>query len=398
MSQLNAFETCLNLIRQNAIKKNSEMCPLDACLGRKLAEPVIAKISRPPVAVSAMDGYAVRLDDVASEGAKLDIIGAAPAGSPFHGTVKAGQAVRIFTGGEMPTGANHVVPQELTTSADQNVTINKAYTRAAHVRAAGIDFQEGAALIPSGTWLGSAELAIAAAANYGALRVYEPVTIALLSNGNELKPPGSTLEAGEVISSNPSALSALIQKWGAQASNLGIASDSIEAIQSHIRRAEDADIIVPIGGASVGDHDHMRAAFAELGYENIFQKVAIKPGKPTWFAKKGSQYVLGLPGNPASALVCAHLFLPSLIDADYKQKQHRASLTSPMKSNGSRINFLRAVASLTPDGVLQVAPAPSQDSSLLSPFLSANCLIRQPVDSPELAAGTLVDILMIGEL
>ena len=222
MSQLNAFETCLNLIRQNAIKKNSEMCPLDACLGRKLAEPVIAKISRPPVAVSAMDGYAVRLDDVASEGAKLDIIGAAPAGSPFHGTVKAGQAVRIFTGGEMPTGANHVVPQELTTSADQNVTINKAYTRAAHVRAAGIDFQEGAALIPSGTWLGSAELAIAAAANYGALRVYEPVTIALLSNGNELKPPGSTLEAGEVISSNPSALSALIQKWGAQASSLGI--------------------------------------------------------------------------------------------------------------------------------------------------------------------------------
>lgn len=398
MSTLTPFETSLSIIRQHSPPKRTETIALTECLGRTLAEPIIAKVSRPPAAVSAMDGYAVRLQDVTTETSSLNLIGESPAGTPFKSKLRENETVRIFTGGELPPGADHVVPQELTSKDADRITINNAYSQAAHVRAKGVDFLQGAQLIAPGTRLGAAELAIAAAANYGTLQVYKPLTVALLSNGNELKPPGSELCPGEIISSNPYALAALLKSWGASVLNLGIAPDRIDAIQSHIERANEADIIVPIGGASVGDHDHMRSAFSGLGYKTIFEKVAVKPGKPTWFAQKKDQYVLGLPGNPASALVCAYLFLPSLLDPNHAHSFTKASIKQGLKANGSRTHFLRARASVAPSGQLEVSPAINQDSSLLVPFLSANCLIHQAPNGPAIAAGDLTDILMLGPL
>ena len=345
-----------------------------------------------------MDGYAVRLDDVQKADAELTIVGHAPAGTPFSGALGPHQAVRIFTGGELPSGADHVVPQELTSATESTVTISKAYERAAHVRAKGVDFVEGTEIIPAGKRLGPAELALAAAANYEKLKVFKRVSVALLSNGDELRPPGAKLTRGQIISSNPFALKPLLESWGADVTNLGIASDNITDIQSRIERAEHSDLIVPIGGASVGDHDHMRRAFANLGYDPVFEKIAVKPGKPTWFSRKNEQRVLGLPGNPASALVCAQLFLPSLLDPDHQQVFRRAKLASQLPRNGARMRFLRAAASLDDTGTLTVEPATNQDSSLMTPFLSANCLLCQPSNHPHQDEGSLADVLLIGSL
>jgi len=398
MSQLIPVDGALALIRANAVAQHTETLPLRESLGRKLAEPISAKVSRPPAAVSAMDGYAVRLIDVAEAGSILSVIGEAPAGTPFDTPVKQSQAVRIFTGGELPPGADHVIPQEATQRDGDTVKIQNAYTQTAHVRQTGVDFSEGAHLLSAGTHIGPAELAIAASANHATLSVYKRPKVALLSNGDELRQPGSTLERGQIISSNPTALSALITQWGGEPLDLGIASDSIASIQSHIAQASGADIIVPIGGASVGDHDHMRAAFAGLGYDPIFEKIAVKPGKPTWFSAKNHQRVLGLPGNPASALVCAHLFLAPLINPDKGHTRRTALLGAPLKENGPRTSYLRAHLEISDEGALVAHPAGNQDSSLLTPFLTANCLIYRDAGASALAPGRAVQILIIGPI
>jgi len=398
MASLISVEDALAFIRANTIKQPIETVPLNDALGRTLASPLIAKVSRPPAAVSAMDGYAVRLGDVAKAGAVLRVIGEAPAGTPFDTPVKSGEAVRIFTGGELPPETDHVIPQERTSRSDDRVTMENAYSAPACVREAGLDFAESTTLLNTGTRIGPAELAIAAAANHGDLPVFKRPKVALLANGDELKPPGSSLARGQIVNSNPPALSALIASWGGEPIHLGIASDSIAAIQAFITQAADADIIVPVGGASVGDHDYMRAAFAELGYENIFEKIAVKPGKPTWFAAKGSQRVLGLPGNPASALVCAHLYLHPLIDPDHGHQLRPATLGASLRANGARTNYLRAHASIDETGTLTATAADNQDSSLLTPFLTANALILRDANAPELSPSASVQILMIGPL
>lgn len=398
MVHLISVETALGLIRANAITPSTEHVALEAGLGRTLATPLSAKVARPPAGVSAMDGYAVRLSDVTSAGAGLEVIGEAPAGTPFDTPLAKGQAVRIFTGGELPRGADHVIPQERADRTGDRVVIQNAYTDSQHVRQAGLDFREGAELLDAGTRIGPAELAVAAAANHATLSVYARKKVALLANGNELKPPGSALGRGQIVNSNPPALSALITQWGAEPIDLGIAPDSISGIQDYIQRAKDADIIVPVGGASVGDHDYMHAAFSGLDYDTIFAKIAVKPGKPTWFAAKGDQRVLGLPGNPASALVCAHLFLAPLINPNKGHSLTPASLGAALTANGPRTNFLRAHAGLDKTGKLTATPAQNQDSSLLTPFLTANCLIRRDADAPEIKAGAPVKILMIGPL
>lgn len=398
MPDLISVETALALITQNALVPGSQTIPLKEALGRTLAGPLISKVSRPPEAVSAMDGYAVRLSDVASPNATLTIIGAAPAGTPFEAPLKSGQAVRIFTGGQIPQNADHVIPQEVTATDGKTVTIANAYTQSQNVRKAGIDFVEGAQILPSGARIGPAALAVAAAANYDELTVFIQPKVALLANGDELKSPGTQLARGQIVNSNPPALAALIRAWGAEPIDLGIASDSVADIQAHIERAKTADIIVPVGGASVGDHDYMQAAFAGLGFENIFSKIAVRPGKPTWFAAKGRQRVLGLPGNPASALVCAHLFLAPLINPASGHKLSPAALGTDLPANGPRTSFLRAQASIDESGRLIATAAKNQDSSLLTPFLTANCLIARAPNTPALPAGAPIHILMIGPL
>ena len=370
--------------------------PLDMAMGAILAKDISAKITLPPLAASAMDGYAVRLSDVSKAGAKLIVIGESPAGHPFQGSLKTGQAVRIFTGGALPKGADHIVIQEnARRDGDTLITLfdNDAPR---HIRQAGIDFHIGDTLISKGTCIGPMHIAIAAAANHAALPIYRRPSVALIANGDELKAPGSKVSSTDVISSNPAGLGALIRQWGGEVMDMGIASDSVESIPALIHQTKEADIIVPIGGASVGDHDYMRNAFKVCGLTSIFEKIAVRPGKPTWFGTMDGQVVLGLPGNPASATVCAHLFLKTLMGANNGLTFAKARLTEGVKANGPRETYLRAFAKMSETGQLEVTPFPRQDSSLLTPLAKANVLIRLPKEAGPWNTGDVIDILPLG--
>lgn len=375
-----------------------ERIPLQAGAGRVLAEPVIAAHTHPPDNMSAMDGYAARFED-SHLGQALAVIGEAAAGHPFQGQVQTGQCVRLFTGSVIPDGADHVIIQEDVTRQGDEIEITDAQTGPRHIRKAGIDFRQGDELIPAGTRLTPRQLSICAAANMADLAVLRQPRIALLANGDELRPPGSALEPGQIIASNEYSLTALIEAWGGRVINLGIAPDDPNEIRSRITGAETADLFVPVGGASVGDHDHMKSVFSDLGFASVFSKVAVRPGKPTWMSKKGEQLVLGLPGNPASALVCAHLFLKPLIarllGAELLDVTIRASLSDPLSSNGGRESFLRARMNYSDAGERIVTPAGNQDSSLLSPFVTANVLIHRPIDAPALSTGDTVDCVLL---
>ncbi|MEM9667546.1 MAG: molybdopterin molybdotransferase MoeA [Pseudomonadota bacterium] len=393
-----SVDEAIELILEHRQHFSIETVPLSEALGRRLASPIHANLTQPPAAVSAMDGYAVRLADVETEGAKLHVIGDAPAGTPFQGEISIGEAVRIFTGGYVPMGADHIVIQEDVDRDGDAIVCRYAYSRPSHIRSAGRDFCTGDLLINAGTRLGPAELTVAAAANHPDVDVYKRPKVALLTNGNELRPPGSELQPGEIVSSNPFGLGALITDWGGLTLKTIHASDSSAAITKALESLSEADIIVPIGGASVGDHDHMRSAFAEADFEPVFAKIAVRPGKPTWFSKRRNQLCLGLPGNPASALVCAHLFLKVLIGGADHLETKTAILATNIAANRTRETFIRATAELNRGGVLEVTPLPDQDSSLMTPFLKANVLIPRKPQMPASGAGELTEILFIGSV
>ena len=394
MSGLISVDEALRRLTAHALKPDPESVPVAEAQGRVLAQAVRANVSRPPNAVSAMDGYAVRLHDVREPGARLSIIGEAPAGAPYAGTLGAGEAVRIFTGGEMPEGADHVVIQEDTEREGDTVICREGYETAEYVRRAGMDFHAGDTLLEAGARLGAGELALAAAANHGTLPVRKRLRVGILANGNELKAPGSELAPGEIVNSNPAGLAALVRDWGGEPVDLGIAEDRMEAIRHSIDSAPGIDIFLPVGGASVGDHDLMRPAFAVEGFEPVFEKVAVRPGKPTWFSHRGEQRVLGLPGNPASALVCAHLFLrPLLTGAGLVLT--KARLAAALPANGPREHFMRAKIAVTDGGVLTAQAASNQDSSLISPFIASAGLIRRLPGAPEAETGQVVDCVLM---
>lgn len=398
MSGLISVDDALMAIRNNRPPLQTETIPIEASLRRRLSAPVIARRTHPPAAMSAMDGYAVKLADVSRANARLHVIGEAPAGRPFEGIVGAGEAVRIFTGSVVPRGSDHVIIQENTERDGDTLISLQEYDAPAHIRAAGLDFSENETLITAGTQLSPEHLSLVAAGNNSAVEVERKLRVGLLSNGDELRAPGSELLPGEIINSNPYGLTGLIERWGGEAVNLGIAPDNQAAIGKTIAQAEDVDVFVPIGGASVGDHDHMRAAFAARNFTPVFEKIAVRPGKPTWFSKSPEALVLGLPGNPASSLVCAHLFLAPLLGDDWQHRLIRGSLLSDVSNNGPREHFMRARAELDSNGQFTINPAPSQDSSLLRPFLSCNVLLRRLPDAAAVNAGENVEALAIGPL
>lgn len=398
MSALTSVADALSLIHQNRPTPKIESVPISEALGQRLAAPIVAKRTHPPAAMSAMDGYAVKLDDVRTENTSLTVIGEAPAGRPFQGMVESGQAVRIFTGSVIPSGADHIIIQENVSRSGDTINSAQAYQTSANIRAAGLDFVAEACLVPEGATLQASHLSMAAASNNAFVQVEKKLRVGLLSNGDELKPPGSELGPGEIINSNPYGLSGLIATWGGAPINLGIAKDSVASIHDMIDASEDIDVFVPIGGASVGDHDHMKAAFTARAFGPVFSKIAVRPGKPTWFSKSGSALVLGLPGNPASALVCAHLFLSSLLGRRWEDSLVSGRLMSPLKENGPREHFMRAQITISSDGVLAVDPAPNQDSSLLRPFLTCNALLRRMPHASPANAGSVVEVVPIGPL
>lgn len=393
-----SYDAALEAVLAHRPARASEQVALALAAGRVLAEDVTAALDRPAADVSAMDGYAVRLEDVARAGARLALIGEAPAGAPFAGRVGPGECVRVFTGSVLPEGASHVVIQEETQRDGAIVTCTGTHPAPLHIRARGRDMRAGAPLLGAGTRLDPLALSVIAAANRGAVSVAARPRVAILANGRELKPPGSALGPGETVDANAPGLAALVEAWGGEPIGLGIAGDSLPAIAERIAAAGPVDLFLPVGGASVGDHDLMRPAFEAAGFEPVFQHVAVRPGKPTWFsARADATAVLGLPGNPASALVCAHLFLkPWLTGAPPTFVPAR--LSAPLDANGPRESFLRAGARLDGDARLMIEAAADQDSSLLSPFLKANALIRRRPGAEAAPAGALVEALLIRPL
>ena len=334
--------------------------------GRVLAEEAIARRTQPPADLSAMDGYAVKAADTASVPARLRIVGEAPAGGAYTDELKSGEAVRIFTGAPLPRGADAIVIQEDTERDGGIVIIKEAAKAGRHVRRAGLDFRTGDSGLPAGQRLSPADIALAAAMNLATLNVYKRPVIAFFSTGNELVPPGTEPGPSQIVSANHDGLAALILEAGGIPLDLGIVADSESAIRAAAERARHADMLVTLGGASVGDHDLVQSALMPLGLNIDFWKIAMRPGKPLMYGRLGQMPMLGLPGNPVSALVCAALFLKPAIarlqGGDTALRTTLARLGSALPANDRREDYVRAGLDHI-QGELPVAtPSASQDS------------------------------------
>ncbi len=344
-----------------------------------------------------MDGYAVRAADVATVPATLELIGEAAAGARFKGKLGPGQAVRIFTGAPVPHGADTIAIQENAEERDGQVVVKEA-APGRHIRPRGQDFAEGQILIERGTMLGPRGLMLAASANHAELPVRRKPTVAILATGDEVVPPGSELGPDQIVSSVGYGVAALVAAQGGEAVNLGIARDDPESIATLARTGGGADILVTIGGASVGERDLVANALRAEGLELDFAKVAMRPGKPVLYGRLGSQRLLGLPGNPISALICAQVFLVPMLRAmlgraEETQPLAEAALSEPLGANGPRAHYIRALSEWREDGTRLVRPLASQDSSLVTAFARADCLILRMPHAPALQAGALVKIL-----
>jgi molybdopterin molybdotransferase len=376
----------------------AESVAIEAAHRRTLAAPLAALLTQPPFDASAMDGYAVRAADVASLPATLAVIGQAAAGHPFAGAIAERQAVRIFTGAPLPEGADAIVIQENTRADGNSVTVHDGSVDAGHVRKRGFDFHEGQVLLGPGRRLGPREVSLAAAMGHGRVTVRRPPRIAVLTTGDELVAPGQRPGVGQIISSNHLGVIALAQASGAETQFLGIARDTRESLDAHFAKAQDADVIVTIGGASVGDHDLVGPVLKSRGMELAFWRILMRPGQPLMFGRLFASRVLGLPGNPVSALVCTRVFLVPLIRALLGQPPEdarlaRARAAVDIEANGPRQHYMRATSTPGGDGIALVTPVRSQDSSLLSPLAQADCLLVRPPRAPALPAGSLVPIL-----
>jgi molybdopterin molybdotransferase len=392
----------LTRVLADATPLPSEPAALADAHGRVLAADVAALRTQPPENVSAMDGYAVRAVDVAQVPARLTLVGEVAAGHPFEGAVGAGEAARIFTGGVIPPGADTIVIQENTARDGAAVIVKAGAGKGKHVRVAGLDFKRGVTLLTKGHRLTDRDLALAAAMNHPSLPVHRRPKLAVLATGDELVMPGATPGFGEIVYSNGYATMALARREGCETVNLGIAPDRLDETAAAVRRARDlgADILVTSGGASVGDYDLVQKALAGEGLALSFWKVALRPGRPMMHGRLGAMHVLGLPGNPVSAYVCAVLFLVPLIRrltgrADVEPMPEPARLGCDLPENDERADYLRATLKSGPDGIPIATPAPLQDSSMLVPLAAADCLLLRPPHAPPGKAGSACSILKL---
>lgn len=365
--------------------------------GRVLARDVTARLTQPPTDVSAMDGYAVRAADVAEVPATLTQIGESAAGNAFAGTVGAGQTARIFTGAPVPDGADAIVIQEDTEAAGDQITMKEAPGAGQFVRPAGLDFHHGDVGITANRVLSSRDVGLAAAMNVPWLTVARRPRIALLATGDEIVRPGEPVGPNQIISSNTIALMGLIKASGGEAIDLGIASDDEDSLRALASGARGADMLVTLGGASVGDHDLVRKVLGQDGLELDFWRIAMRPGKPLIFGNIGGTPMMGMPGNPVSSLVCGIVYLRPAIRAMLGLDPHAANQTArlgqDLPGNDQRQDYLRATATLNEDGETVVIPFGKQDSSMLSRLARADCLVlRSPYAAPA-KVGERVEIL-----
>ena len=366
--------------------------PLRAAAGRTLARPVTARRDQPPFSAAAMDGYAIAGDPAAGD--RFALVGEAAAGHGFDGSVGPGQAVRIFTGAPVPAGVTRVVIQEDTARDGDTITLTADPGTGRHVRALGVDFRVGDTL-EAPRVLSASDVALMAAMNVDTVPVTRRPEVAIIATGDELVQPGEDPGPDQIIASNSYGLAALVEGLGATARLLPIARDTMASLQAVFDMAEGADLILTIGGASVGDHDLVGPALADRGMDRAFYKVAMRPGKPLMAGRLGAATLLGLPGNPVSAMVCGHVFVAPVVRAmlgqtDVVPTPAPRPLAVPLPANGPRQHYLRART--TKAGV---APFDTQDSSLLSRLSEADCLIVQPPDDPGRPAGTAVPVLSL---
>jgi molybdopterin molybdotransferase len=365
--------------------------------GRVLAADLPARLTQPPFPASAMDGYAVRAAE-AKAGARLKVAGMSRAGERFTGALGPGEAVRIFTGAPVPEGADAVLIQENARREGDTVEVIEPVAAGRNIRPAGLDFRKGDVILNAGRMLDPHAISVAAAMGHASLPVRRKPRVAVLANGDELVPPGATPGPDQIVSSNGIGLAALVEELGGEAVDLGIAPDRREAIAAFVDRAASADILVTTGGASVGEHDLMQDALTDRGLKLDFWKIAMRPGKPLMVGRLGDMRVLGLPGNPVSTFVCAHIFLKPLVRAllglPLGADLRTAKLGAPMRENDGRQDYVRARLTRTPEG-LEATPFAIQDSSMLSTLAAADALIIRPVGAPAAPAGTTVPVLLL---
>ncbi|MEM1038511.1 MAG: gephyrin-like molybdotransferase Glp [Pseudomonadota bacterium] len=380
----------------------AETVPLAYAHGRVLAAPLKALRTQPPFAASAMDGYAVRHADLRGVGTMLNQAGEAAAGHAYPGSVGAGDCVRIFTGAPLPEGTDTILIQEdAETDGRSAITVTEVPSKGRYVRPAGLDFTEGDTLLETNRMLSAADVSLAAAMDHAELQVRRKPVVALISTGDELVPPGTPRRADQIVTSNNFGVAALVEAAGGVALDCGIAADTHTALGHAFDRAAHADVVITLGGASVGDHDLVQDALTARSVAMGFWKLAMRPGKPVMFgtgastateaatANQPTRY-LGLPGNPVSSLVCTHIFVLPLLRALLGQPAETilrdAVLTVDVPQNDQREEYMRASLELR-DGALHVTPFARQDSSILSGMAKADCLMVRPAHSPPMRAG-----------
>jgi molybdopterin molybdotransferase len=401
MSGLVPVDEAIVRLLSGAVPGAAERVSLADAAGRVLAEPVKALRTQPPFPASAMDGYAVRAADVANVPARLTVTGMAAAGKLFPGSVGKGEAVRIFTGAPVPEGADTIAIQENVKKHDGNaIEVFETVAANRHIRAVGLDFAEGETLLEKGRVLDAAALSLAASANHPTMPVAKKPLVAIIATGDELLLPGSEPGPDQIIASNAYGVAAIAKEAGARVLDLGIAPDRAGAISALVKQALDAgaDVIVTLGGASVGDHDLVHTALTSLGMELDFWKIAMRPGKPLMFGRLGTTRCIGLPGNPVASLVCSHLFLKPLL-AKLGGRPHEdrivdAVLGAPMAENDLRQDYVRSGIASTNEGLI-ATPFAIQDSSMLKLLADSGGLVVRAPFAPAAKAGDACRVLLL---
>lgn len=381
----------------------AETVSIAQAAGRVLAAPVSARLDQPFADLSAMDGYAVRAGDCGALPVTLKVVGQAPAGGAYAGTLGNGEAVRIFTGGPLPAGADAIVIQENTkVDAAGTVTIIEGVQPGRHIRRRGLDFAAGTTGIAAGRRLTPRDVALAAAMNVPWLSVHRRVRVAVLATGDELVLPGEPVGPNQILSSSALAVAALVRAWGGTPAMLGIARDTPEDTAACIGAGQSADMLVTLGGASVGEHDLVQAALKAQGFSLDFWRIAMRPGKPLMFAERGGQTALGLPGNPVSTMVCALLFLKPALERlsglpGDPVATRRAVLGVDVAGNDNRQDYVRSSLDRGRGGLPVVTPFGVQDSSMLSTLAKAHGLMVRPAHDPARRAGEEIDIIDLAD-
>jgi molybdopterin molybdotransferase len=397
VAELLAIEDALASVLGRAARLPAESVPLSEAAGRVLAEPALARADLPPFPSSAMDGFAVRAEDTPG---LLPIAAEIAAGAPSGELLRAGTAATIATGGAVPDGADAVVPVEQATAAGGSVEIPNAASPGAHVRPRGGDVRDGEEVVAAGIRLGPVQIGALAAAGVAQVSCARKPRVAILATGSELRGPGERLGPGQIFESNRALLAAVLAPAGAVTDVLPVVADDEEAHRAAIERGLAADVLVTSGGVSVGPHDLVRRIEQELGVEEVFWGVAVKPGKPLSFGVRGETLVFGLPGNPVSSLVGALLFVrPALLAlqgaVDPGPDYATAVASAPFRRNAYRDEFVRARRTAGEDGVMLLEPVSGQESHMIVRAASADALVHVPRGDGDIAAGAVVRYLAL---